>query len=931
MEKQLSNLSPEFCDESLDIGFEPIPAQCEPAGLESTLEPVEFHASGLKREVEMDGNLGDSAWQNAALIPEMLNRHTNAPLGPKTEVRVLYSPTALYIGAIMHEPDMEHLVAQFDQNDLDIYSDDCLELIIDLTGRPGLYYHIVVNPLCSIYDAKDGSKSWNGEGFIAKSSRHEDKWILELKLPYDAFDNAAAPEPGEFWAIRFARERHHDAQDCVSIPVIKPMSSLCARQFLGKLIFDPAADNDVELSCPISTFDMGMNRVPVEIKTNDAANYIIRARVYDVENDIIGEFSQKVGAPINIDFNLPIETDTALRVVVSLMSESGESINSFVLDRAFPFVAPGFEKLDTELKHIEFGCDDILGICHPVYRGAAKSVRKMREAIEEYKKEIKTAIDSQKIVEKSVAETFAAIQNGFKEFKNRYSYLVWQTSPWERGSLNALPPADYSPEFSLSFKQASNERERVALNFSGLLLDRRLDLRLVAYAIDSGDIYLPHDRFEVYMEPFVDHNGQLNTQPLIKVPGDIITVTPGSVVRVHIVFNSQNVNAGKYETKIVIKPLYDYKIPNRDIPVNMEVWNFTLPETREWPMDCFLWGPHRYDNDEAAMLRLMHSRHINWGWTEGVRYTHGFKGIERINSLPEGQLYNPELLENANEEFFKTAKELGMKFIFGWGTCHSMEWHYRMEERLKKMGFTNEDFIFKAHIRDEFKKAHIYGDKGDVEIREKIREEKPDWLLQAVWLSSPPPSGATLADIDEAKLTETHKNWTLISGLLSGSDEQTKEYVDYFKGHGCTVWAYECSTTMHTLPVLSYYRFFPWFGYHKGVDGVAIWTTIHAHGEDGLDHRDGYDDGATVMDSNRGPIPTKRFEAISKGLEDVAYMFELKKQLERLEGKLDSAEYQQYLDLITTRIPEIIKNESWEEVEEWRNSVGSIIDKLSRL
>ena len=102
-----------------DISFEPIVAQKEAVGFEAFLKPVEFHATGLKREIEMDGNLGDSAWKDAEVIPELLSRIKKAPVGPSTEVRVLYSPTSLYIGAIMHEPDMEHLVAQFDQNDLE--------------------------------------------------------------------------------------------------------------------------------------------------------------------------------------------------------------------------------------------------------------------------------------------------------------------------------------------------------------------------------------------------------------------------------------------------------------------------------------------------------------------------------------------------------------------------------------------------------------------------------------------------------------------------------------------------------------------------------------------------------------------------------------------------------------------------------------------
>ena len=927
MNKELSNVSFDPNDESLDISFEPIEAPHEAAGFETTLEPVEFHAVGLRREVEMDGNLGDSAWKDAILLPEMINKSTKTPIGPSTEVRLLYSPTALYVGAVMHEPDMENLVAQFDQNDLSIFADDCLELIIDLTGRPHMYYHVVVNALCSIYDARDGKKNWNGEGFVAKSSRHEDKWIVELKMPYAAFDNATAPEPGEFWGVRFARERHHD-QGAVAIPMIKD-GSLSARQYLGKMIFDPISNSDVELSCPVKEFDMGMNNIPIEIKASEATPFKIRARVYNANNDILNEIVEEITAPAKIDFKLPIETDEAMRAVFILLSESGESINSFVLNRAFAFVAPGFEKLDKDLRLIEGGCEDILDICHPVYRGAKKAVKKMRAAIADYKAEIKSALEAGKIIEKSVSDDFAALQNGFKKFKNRYSYLVWQTSPWEAGSPDALPPIDYSPELSLSFKQASNERERVALVFSGLLLDKRLDLRLVPYAIDEGDTYLPHDRFEIYMEPFVDHNGQLHTQPLIRVPGDIITITPGSAVRVHIVFNSRDVDPGKYQTKIEIKPLYDYRFSNKDIPVDMEVWNFTLPETKDWPMDCFLWGPNRLDNDEAAVLRIMHSRHINWGWTASVRYVNGFKGMRRVHSLPEGEYFNREMLETANQEFFDTAKELGMKFVFGWGTCEkSMEWHELMAERLYKMGFTNDDFIFKALIRDEFKKAQIpiYAD-----MRKRMVDEKRPWTFQAVYLSSPPPSGATLEDIEAAGLTDSHKNWTLISGLLNRSEEQTNKIKSFFKDRGCRVWAYECATTMQTLSVLSYYRFFPWFGYQKELDGVAIWTSLSSHGEDGLDLRDGYDEGVLMLDSDRKPIPTKRFEALSEGLEDVAYMFELKAQLERLEGKIPEKEYNEYLALITTKLPEIVKAASQELVDEWRDTVGTIIDKLSRL
>ncbi len=915
--------------ESRAVIFEPKPAEKELAGFEASLEPVNFQATGLKREVKLDGKLSDPAWKSAALIPDMKDRNSKTAIGPKTEVRVLYSPTALYIGAVMHEPDMKNLVAQFDQNDLQIYNDDCLELLLDLTGRPNLYYHIAVNALGSIFDSCAGKKNWNGQGFVAKTSRHADKWIVELKLPYAAF-NASKPEPGEFWGMRFARERHHDRQPAVAVPIALS-GPLGARRFLGKLSFAPVAGTDIKLSSSASKFTLGTNSIPLEITAKEPVAAQLRARIYDGDSAVLSEKTQKIQVPGKLTFAMPVETDTAQRAVITLLDAKGEALDSVTLQQDFPFVAPGFIKLEAELKHLANGCADLLGIRHPVHMGAAKSVEKMQEAIAAFRADIKSAVAAGKTVPAEKIDAFAALSNGFRHYRHSYNYLVWQTSPWESGSPNALPQLNYTPELELNFRQASNERERVTLVLSGLLSGRRLDLRVVPCGIDQRNkTYVSRDRFEIYMEPFTVQNGQLDTNALIRVPGNIITLTPGNAVRVHVVFNSRGVPAGKYQTKLLLKPLSDYSIPDREIPVNMEVWNFTLPETRDWPIDCFFWGPNRLDNDETAMLKLMHSRHINWGWTEIIRYIRGFNSMRRVNRLPEGQIFNPELVKTANEEFFQTAKALGMRFVFGWGTCDSVEWHQLMDERLLKMGFTRKDFIFKAHLADEFKKSQI---PRHADTRAKIAAINPGWTFQAVYLSTPPPSGATLKDIEDAKLTDTHKNWTIISGLLRKSPEQTKEVIDFFKSRGCKLWAYQCSTSMHSLPVLEYYRFFPWFGYQKKLDGVAIWTSVNSGGSndhDGLDHRDGYDDGSTFLDNNRQPIPTKRLEAVSEGLEDVAYMFELDKQLKRLEGKIPEADRAKYQALITTRLSEIMTMASQKQVDEWRLAVGTAIDALSK-
>lgn len=54
---------------------------------------------------------------------------------------MFHNAEALYLGAVMNEPAMQHLVAKFDQNDLNIWSDDCFEMVLDTAGRSDTFYH----------------------------------------------------------------------------------------------------------------------------------------------------------------------------------------------------------------------------------------------------------------------------------------------------------------------------------------------------------------------------------------------------------------------------------------------------------------------------------------------------------------------------------------------------------------------------------------------------------------------------------------------------------------------------------------------------------------------------------------------------------------------------------------------------------------------
>ena len=139
------------------------------------------------------------------------------------------------------------------------------------------------------------------------------------------------------------------------------------------------------------------------------------------------------------------------------------------------------------------------------------------------------------------------------------------------------------------------------------------------------------------------------------------------------------------------------------------------------------------------------------------------------------------------------------------------------------------------------------------------------------------------------------------------------------------MWTYNCLQFMVRLPILSYYRFYPWDAYMRDLEGFAFWTVYSPGGDDGWDSRDGYDEGLCWRGLDKKPVPTKMFEAVREGLEDVAYMDRLEKELARMKAK--GNRFPQYEALLAER-DAIIKTTDQKKVDGWRLSVGRSIDSL---
>ena len=553
---------------------------------------------------------------------------------------------------------------------------------------------------------------------------------------------------------------------------------------------------------------------------------------------------------------------------------------------------------------------------NPFANECVGAIRQMEEKIRQF--------NEKRIDERS----FLAWRDGFGKFATGKAYVAWKGDLWAKGTPDDQPPDVNCAIDKLAFEQAGNEREAICINLTGLMTGSRLDLRVVPRSINEKKRFVSCDNFRVYYEPYVRLEGEVLTAPLISAPGNIVTLTPGKTVRVWVVFDSRGVEAGDYRTKVELKPAYERLCGVLEIPVEMKVWNFTLPETRDWPLQSFFWGPFSFRNDEVDMLRLMHDNHITHGWTQFHRYRFGLERDDKVVKplwSPDAILkFDPELAKTANEEFFVEAKRLGMRFVFGWNTPQDPKWFQLMSERLTGMGFKYEDFVFKSLLRDEFIASDI---PLLAERREAVAKIDPGWWFQATMLSLPPPRGPSLEQIKAAKLPQFFKMWTLCKGLAD-DPKRGKELIECLRENGCSVWSYQCDRCMQRKPILRYYRLYTWHCYLQGLDGVALWTSYSPGGDDGFSSDDGYPEGIVWRGPAKKHTTTKRLEGFREGLEDVAYMNRLEKELAI--ARKNGREHPEYEKLLAQRAG-IVKALDQQQVDKWRLAAGRAVNDLVEL
>ncbi len=171
----------------------------------------------------IDGVLDEAVWQQAAPIGGFTQRFPDEgrPASQETEVRLIYTVDALYVGARMHDTAADSIVGRLVRRDVGVDAD---RFGIFLDGyhdkRTGFYFG--VNAAGTLYDGtlfNDGwdDDSWDGI-WTAQVSRDSAGWTAEMKIPFSQIRFHAADEMT--WGVNFLREiqRRQERSYLVFVP-----------------------------------------------------------------------------------------------------------------------------------------------------------------------------------------------------------------------------------------------------------------------------------------------------------------------------------------------------------------------------------------------------------------------------------------------------------------------------------------------------------------------------------------------------------------------------------------------------------------------------------------------------------------------------------------------------------------------------------------
>ena len=160
--------------------------------------------------VAVDGNLDEPAWQEAEVSLGFVQRDPSEgePSTERTEFRVLYTPTTLYVGVICYDSSAAGILATERRRDDPFDNDDTIALVLDTFHDHRNAFLFRTNPLGTQHDAlitdegRTVNKEWDEKWDVAARSTPAG-WIAEFAIPFKSLRVYEQNEAG--WGLDLER------------------------------------------------------------------------------------------------------------------------------------------------------------------------------------------------------------------------------------------------------------------------------------------------------------------------------------------------------------------------------------------------------------------------------------------------------------------------------------------------------------------------------------------------------------------------------------------------------------------------------------------------------------------------------------------------------------------------------------------------------
>ena len=173
-------------------------------------DPPSARAVQVTEEPVLDGVLDEPVWQEASPVGQFRQRNPEegSPATEKTEVRVIYSDTAIFFGVTCYDSQPDRITATQRARDADLEFDDKFSIILDTFHSHRNAFLFEMNPLGARFDSwitdegRRTSPEWDERWEVAIAIG-EEGWVAEVRIPFGVLRMPSAEE--QVWGIDFRR------------------------------------------------------------------------------------------------------------------------------------------------------------------------------------------------------------------------------------------------------------------------------------------------------------------------------------------------------------------------------------------------------------------------------------------------------------------------------------------------------------------------------------------------------------------------------------------------------------------------------------------------------------------------------------------------------------------------------------------------------